>query len=129
MSDQKFKADAGKPKPELLQVGMGRALRFVQATMEYGAEKYEAHSWRNVPDAAQRYLAAAERHRQERILSMRDSAVRTLEPVDHESGLPHVAHEIFNLLALIELEIQNNPGADWASYLNYNKPPTDHKEQ
>ena len=63
--NQQFKADGGKPRPDLLQIGMARALRMVQATMEYGAIKYEAHSWRNVDNGIERYLAAAERHRQE----------------------------------------------------------------
>ena len=57
MSNQQFKADGGKPRPDLLQVGMARALRMVQATMEYGAIKYEAHSWRNVDDGIARYLS------------------------------------------------------------------------
>lgn len=128
MNEQRFKADAGKPRPELLQVGMARALRVVQATMEYGAEKYEAHSWRRVPNAAQRYFAAAERHRQERLLLHKDEKVFVLDNKDQESNLPHIAHEIFNLLALLELALDAEPYTDLRALCRYNQPPTEHKK-
>lgn len=128
MSDQQFKADAGKRRPELLQVGMARALLAVQATMEYGAQKYEAHSWRKVPDAKARYFAAAERHRQERLLRSKGEFVPVMGAYDEESGLPHIAHEVFNLLALMELEMSET-GVDWMSYTRFNPPPTAHKDQ
>ena len=128
MSDQRYKADAGKPQPDLLQVGMARALRIVQATMEYGALKYEAHSWRKVPNAAQRYFKAAERHRQERLLPQKDERPFVLSNLDEESGLPHLAHEIFNLLALLELALDAEPYTDLRKLCEFKQPPTGHKE-
>lgn len=128
MSDQQFKADAGKARPDLLSLGMQRALRIVQATMEYGAIKYEAHSWRNVPNAQERYFAAAERHHQERLLLGQGQFLPILEGCDPESKLPHIAHEIFNLLALIELELDENPDL-LDKLIQFAPPPTSHKEQ
>ena len=134
MNDQKFKADAGKAAPDLLEMGFPRALRLVQATLEYGAKKYEAHSWRTVPDAMKRYNRAGRRHRQERDLLADPSQdfYAVLEGCDPESGLPHIAHEVFNLLAMIELDFQDHPEPDklMAALLSAMKePPTDHKEQ
>jgi len=127
MNDQRFKADAGKPRPDLLQLGMQRALRLVQATLEYGAIKYEPHSWRNVPNGAQRYLQAAERHRQERLMHNWDDRVFTLKAVDLESNLPHIAHEIVCLLMLIELELQQEPHTNLKDLCRFHQPPLDHK--
>lgn len=127
MSDQEFKADAGKAKPDLLFLGFPRALRLVQATLEYGAEKYEEHSWRHVPNAIARYFRAGERHHQERMFIGQGQIYPVLEGNDAESGLPHIAHEIFNLLALIELELDENPHIDFEQMLKFNPPPQDHK--
>lgn len=127
MSNQQLKADGGKARPDLLSVGMARALRMVQATMEYGAIKYEAHSWRNVDDGIARYLAAAERHRQERMLENVDGEHLVLEPTDDESGLPHIAHEVFCLLAIMELAY-NDLGLSISDVATFKQPPLDHKE-
>lgn len=126
--DQRFKADGGKTRPALLQIGMQRALRLVQATTDYGAIKYEAHSWRNVPDAAARYLEAAERHRQARLLKQKDERPQILGPKDDESGIPHIAHEIFCLLALVELALDAEPYTDLEKLCRFNQPPTSHKK-
>lgn len=121
MSDQRYKADAGKPDHSLLECGFPIALAFVQATLDYGAKKYEAHSWRNVPDASRRYDKAARRHRVQR-----DRAGELLA-TDDESGLPHVAHELFNLMAQIELYFQDMPQVDPYKFTAYNEPPQEHK--
>ena len=132
-NDQLYKADAGKAKPDLLEMGFPAALRLVQATLEYGAQKYEPHSWRNVPDGMARYNRAARRHRQDRDLASnaaeKDYAVFSF---DKESGLPHIAHEVFNLLCMMELQLQEVP--EWkkdyflAAMCDFNPPPTSHKE-
>jgi len=114
-TNQEFKADAGKPNPTLLEQGCTKALMAVQATLDYGAIKYEAHSWKTVPDAMARYDAAARRHR-----IQRDSG----RVVDAESGLAHLAHEIINNLFLLELMIEDDPACDW---LTFRQPPLDHK--
>lgn len=114
-SSQNLKADGGKTNPLLLEKGMTLALMCVNRTLDYGAIKYEAHSWMRVPDAIQRYDAAARRHRQ-----LRDTG----QTHDDESGLPHLAHEIVCNLMVLELTIKQGQGVDWFSF---NEPPTDHK--
>ena len=105
---QQFKADAGKAMPDLFEDGFGNAVRLMQATLEYGAQKYEAHSWRNVPDGISRYARAGGRHRQDRALDAQETGTESaiLGSCDLESGLPHIAHELFNLMCQVELAIQ-----------------------
>lgn len=126
--EQRFKADGGKTRPALLQIGMQRALRIVQATTDYGAIKYEAHSWRGVPNGKERYLEAAERHRQERLLAQVDAKFSCLGNLDAESGLPHIAHEIFCLLAIMELELQEREDLNLEDICEFKQPPLDHKK-
>jgi len=114
-TDQEFKADAGKPRPTLLEIGCTRALMAVQATLDYGERKYEAHSWQKVPGAQQRYDDAARRHRIARDMG---------ENHDRESGLLHLSHEIICNLFLLELMIKGDPGQNWLAFHN---PPQDHK--
>ena len=95
MTDQQYKADAGKAQPDLLEMGFARALRLVQATLEYGALKYEAHSWRGVPGGKERYKAALIRH----LLAHSQG-----EKLDPESGLPHLAHALCNAAFIYELD-------------------------
>ncbi len=139
-SDQEFKADAGKAMPDLTALGFANAIRGVQATMEYGAQKYEAHSWRNVPDAIERYTRAGARHRQEREQDWqtmeRGSILRSR---DEESGLPHIVHEMFNLMAIFELALaeyaaDRGSGSTPKQILDdivrgMKSPPQDHKKK
>lgn len=113
-TDQTIKADKGKACPTLLEVGCVHALEAVQATLDYGAQKYAANSWQGV--AALNYDDAARRHRRDR-----DKG----ELRDKESGLLHLAHEIICDLFQLELLIRANPEMD---YTTFNKPPTNHKE-
>jgi len=116
-SSQEFKADAGKPNPTLMEKGVPRALAVVQSTLDYGNLKYEAHSWKKVPNAIERYDAAARRHR-----NLRDQG----ETHDLESWIHHLGHEIINNLFLLELMIADDPGGQWTTF-NRN-PPQEHKK-
>lgn len=60
----------------------------------YGCQKYERDSWRNVPDAVERYYDAMERHL---------GAFNKGEVIDPESGKRHLAHALWNLVAVCEL--------------------------
>lgn len=113
---QKFKADAGKLQARLLFEGMPRALKLAIAVLSYGAQKYEPHSWRNVD--VTRYKDAKFRH-------MIDGET---EFADDESGLWHKAHELVNLMFIMELETDKMTDDEFYEYLRYNKPPTKHKE-
>ena len=114
-TDQEFKADGGKADPTLLEQGCTRALRAVQATLDYGKIKYEPHSWMKVPDAGHRYDAAARRHRIARDMG---------KNFDPESGLLHLAHEVICNLFVLELFLRAHPGID---YTHFKTPPQEHK--
>ena len=92
------KLDHGKTKAGLLE-GFARALLAVAEVGTYGAEKYSVDGWKHVKDGERRYSDAAWRHRLARASG---------EEVDNESGLPHSAHEAWNVLACLELQLKNN---------------------
>lgn len=117
-SDQQFKADAGKLRPSLLFEGMPRALYLVVAVLSYGAQKYEAHSWKGVE--MHRYRDAKLRHWLDELAG--------LGVFDAESGLMHEAHEICNALFLLEDKLQKLPPETFADTLKFNPPPTGHKQ-
>jgi len=105
--DQAFKADAGKPRFELLMDGMPNTLLDVVSVLTWavqdkkdapwpeGGKGYVPHSWREVPEAKRRYRAAMQRH---------ENAIARGEVNDPESGLPHRAHVATNALFLAELD-------------------------
>lgn len=106
-SDQAFKADAGKPRYDLLMDGMPHALLDVVKVLSWavqekkdapwpeGGKGYAPHSWQEVPEAKRRYRAALQRH---------ENAIARGEINDPESGLPHRAHVATNALFLAELD-------------------------
>lgn len=118
VNDQKFKADAGKLLPSLLFEGMPRALMLVVAILSYGAQKYEAHSWKNV--AQYRYKDAKLRHMMDELAGLGE--------VDEESGLLHKAHEICNALFILQQDLDKLPADGFKELLKFNPPPTAHKE-
>lgn len=63
----------------------------VARVLQYGAKKYAPGGWKKVPNARDRYFAAAMRH----ILAWYQG-----ERIDAESKLPHLAHAATNLLFL-----------------------------
>lgn len=117
INNQQFKADAGKLRPSLLFDGMPNALLAVTAVLSYGAQKYEAHSWKGVDMA--RYEDAKERHNLDR---------RTGEEYDAESDLLHLSHEACNILFLLEDKLAKLTPAERKEVLRFNAPPTGHKQ-
>lgn len=89
-----MKFDTGKVQMSLLLIGAPFALRQVAEVLTFGAEKYEAHSWRSVPDGERRYTEAMLRH----VFKYLEG-----ERLDEESGLSHLAHAATNLMFLMEL--------------------------
>lgn len=85
------KLDAGKVRPALVIQGFRRALLAVSEVGTFGAAKYTDDGWKSVTDGRKRYEDALYRH----LLA---------EGVDEQSGLPHLAHAAWNLLAMLELE-------------------------
>lgn len=101
-TDQAFKTDAGKPNWFLLMshqgcakalAGVVRVLSFAVAPKPQG-KGYTPHSWREVPNAKERYEAALYRHL---------NKVSQGEALDDESGESHWYHVAANALFLAEL--------------------------
>ncbi len=100
-----FKADTGKPRWTLLldcARGCGRAVRAVVRVLNFavrpvadGGKGYVPHSWREVPNARERYEDALHRHL---------DCIRDGETHDAESGESHWAHVATNALFLWELD-------------------------
>lgn len=82
------KAD-GKLRWELLPL---RLVKRIVEVYDFGAKKYGANSWQNLPDGYNRYKAAMFRH----IVAFEDG-----EDKDPESGLHHLAHAAWNSLAML----------------------------
>lgn len=88
------KADAGKPRVDLVLDGFPRALMEVARVAAFGAAKYSEHGWMFVPDGYRRYTAAMDRHRLQ-------------SGADDESGIEHAAHLAWNALARLELLLRD----------------------
>lgn len=102
MMDQTQKFDGGKTDPLLLEVDLLEALEEVNRVLDYGVQKYgQRCGWKGVE--MERYNAAGRRHRR-----ARDAG----EWHDDESKLPHIAHEICNLLFQLQTEIETGGSYD-----------------
>lgn len=92
------KHDGGKPDWTLLPMF---AIEEVVKVLDFGASKYYRGSWRKVPDAKRRYIAAAYRH-------FMDYYFRGIRN-DEESGFHHLAHAACCVLFVLQLDLR---GAD-----------------
>ena len=93
MKDMKF--DGGKLRASLIFDDFPDAMEELIRVADMGANKYEAHSWRTVPNAEERYRDALTRH-----------FLASFKGVqDEESGLDHLAHMAWGCMALMELRI------------------------
>lgn len=88
------KHDQGKIRAGLVLSDFAKALEDVSMVGTFGANKYSEHGWKYVPDSYARYYDALWRH----LLQ------ETYEPSDTESGLSHLAHAAWNILALIQIK-------------------------
>lgn len=115
MTGKKF--DEGKPRVSLII--MSKALLEVAKVGTFGAQKYGDHNfrsgmkWSRLVDAALRHLFA----------------YLSGERIDHESGLSHLAHIAWNIMALLEFEL-NGVGEDdlFKGYTLTKKPDPDNIE-
>lgn len=97
MSNQKAKADNGKPK---LTIVPRQIIYDIAEVREYGNKKYgDSDNWKTVE--VQRYRDAAFRH----FMSYLDNP----QGADEESGLPHLSHLACNIAFLCEMEKALNP--------------------
>jgi hypothetical protein len=95
---QGTKFDQGKPRISLLS---SDAIIEVAKVATMGAEKYDDHNWRKGMKWS-RLMDAAERH----LLKYNKG-----DRIDDESNLSHLTHVAWNIMALIDYEI-NNIGED-----------------
>lgn len=96
------KLDAGKTRVELVLGGFARALMSVAEVGTYGAQKYTSHGWMKVEDGVNRYSDAAGRHRLYQQMG---------EEYDPDTGLLHLAHQAWNVLATLELTLREKNDA------------------
>ena len=85
------KLDHGKLRAGLVLQGFKRALIGVSKVGTFGASKYSDDGWKSVANGFSRYQDALYRH-------------LLVDGVDEQSGLPHLYHAAWNLLAMIELK-------------------------
>lgn len=104
------KDDKGKLRFSLLIQGMPKGLRRVVEVLEYGAVKYEPHSWQKVENNLQRYQDALYRH-----VTNEDGGLLAKDP---ESGLRHIAHIACNALFILELIDDELIQAEDVAYAN-----------
>lgn len=85
----------GKVQMELVDTGFPNALYAISEVMTWAADNkgYKPNDWKNLPDSFMAFTGAAGRHRVKRLKG---------EELDDESGLLHLSHEAFNILALLE---------------------------
>jgi len=72
------------------------ALEAVVEVLTFGAQKYDRDNWQVVPEAKRRYFDAIHRHLW---------AWKRGEILDLESGKPHLAHAMCDLMFLYEHDI------------------------
>lgn len=96
------KLDSGKSRTGLLISGFSLALSSTAEVATYGAKKYTPNGWVTVPDGITRYSDALYRHL---LLSV-------TQKLDQESGLDHLAHAAWNILAILELTLRKEFAED-----------------
>lgn len=93
------KLDDGKLRAGLL-LDFALALDAVAKVATMGAKKYSEGGWQAVIDGEDRYKHALWRH----LLKARH------EPLDPDSGFPHLWHALWNLAAMVELQRRREEG-------------------
>jgi hypothetical protein len=101
--DPGSKLDNGKVRVALVMSGFARALWAVCEIGTYGATKYSARGWEQVPEGRERYDDAEMRHKLREWMG---------EYKDKDSSLRHAAHEAWNALAKLELMIRDEESAN-----------------
>lgn len=91
------KLDAGKNRLGLVIGNFARSLMYVGEVGTYGANKYTASGWVDVPDGINRYTDAMYRH----LLKEASGELK-----DQDTDLYHAAHAAWNALARLDLMLR-----------------------
>lgn len=97
----------GKIEMDLFDSGFPNAILEVAKVMTWAGQNkgYKPHDWTNLPNAEVEFSAAASRHKMKSLIQKVDG-VFAQDRVDEESGIVHLAHEAFNVLAQLELVLR-----------------------
>lgn len=95
-TDIGVKNDSGKTRTGLMVVGFASALNRVAEVATFGAKVYTPNGWLSVPSAGERYTDAMYRH----------LLAGVNQKFDPESGIEHLAHAAWNILAVLELQLR-----------------------
>ena len=90
------KYDNGKPPVAEFLLDFAPEIIEVAKIWKFGADKYAKSNWKKVDNGKCRYMNALCRH-----LLQSET-----EPNDSESGLLHLAHTVFNALAVLHFEME-----------------------
>ena len=97
-----------KGKPQLSYwLQFPRSAEALSNVMEYGAEKYERGNWALGGKPDEEYIDAAMRHITKMMRYYKSGDKSDL--YDEESGCMHVAHAMFNLMALVDVNNTSLP--------------------
>ena len=96
-SESGAKLDAGKNRLGLVLCDFARALEEVGRVGTFGAQKYSPSGWIEVPSGIDRYNDALYRH----LIAYARDDLR-----DKDSGLSHLSHACWNLLAILDLTLR-----------------------
>ena len=97
------KADNGKIRAFLMLSGFSNALEEVSKVTTLGANKYTPNGWVSVPDASNRYMDALARH------LLKYGSGEYYDTGEGGLGTHHLAQVAWNALAVLELELRNEP--------------------
>lgn len=101
MNSEGKKFDKGKPMVGTILRVFPRALSVVGAIIEYGTHKYpDPNNWSKNTKIPERYMDSAIRHLLKYFMG---------DKFDEESGLPHLGHAIWNIVAVLEYELRGDP--------------------
>ena len=97
------KYDTGKNRVGLMCEGFSRALWEVAKVSTFGANRYGANNWQHLENPKERYMDALCRHLFQHLQGQK---------VDDDSGLLHLQHCAWNVLALLEFELKERGDDD-----------------
>ena len=98
MTEQEGKKyDTGKNRMGLMCENFSRALWKVAEISTFGSTKYGDDTWQKLSNPKKRYMDALCRHLFQHLQG---------DKVDDESGLLHLQHCAWNILALLEFELK-----------------------